>query len=91
MSLVPRKPESTSRRTIEDSRTLLCTGQGVSRSFWVKVSPRHPLLKIVMAPPMIAVMLLMLIIALLMLGFILLALALLWAVWRLKGSETESD
>ena len=41
---------------------------------------RHPLLKIVMAPPMIAVMLIMLIIVLLMLGFSLLAMALPCAV-----------
>ena len=91
MSLVPRKPEGTSSRTIQVSQTFLRTGQGAGRSLWVKVSPRHPLLKIVMAPPMIAVMLLMLIIALLMLGFILLTMALLWAIWRLRGGETESD
>lgn len=91
MSLVPRKPEGTSSRTIQVSQTFLRTGQGASRSLWVKVGPRHPLLKIVMAPPMIAVMLIMLIIVLLMLGFILLAVALAWVMWRLRRGETEPD
>jgi len=44
-----------------------------------------------MALPMIAVMLVMLIIVLLMLGFTLLAMALLWAIWRLRGGEPELD
>ncbi len=91
MSLVPRKPEDTSTRTIRVTQTFLRAGQGASRSLWVNISPRHPLLKIVMVLPMIAVMLVMLIIVLMMLGFTLLAMALLWAIWRLRGGEPELD
>ncbi len=89
MSLVPRKPEDTSTRTVLVTQTFLRTGQGASRSLWVNISAGHPLLKIVMALPMIAVMLVMLIIVLLMLGFTLLVMALLWAIWRLRGGGAE--
>jgi len=29
-------------------------GQDATRSLWIRVSPKHPLLKVIMAPPMAA-------------------------------------
>ena len=45
MGLVPRKPEGTITRTIGVTKTFLLARQGPTLSFWVKVSPRHPLLQ----------------------------------------------
>jgi len=78
--LIPHKSQKAGSRSIEISRAYLRTGETISRSLWVKVSPRHPLLKLVLALPVIGAVLAMFILIVLILGFTLLALALLWAL-----------
>ena len=89
MSLVPEKHKTISGRSLEVSRTYLQRGQGVSRSLWIRVSPKHPLLKAVMAPPMAGLMVTVLILILIMLGFTLLAIALMGAITRGGVKDTE--
>jgi hypothetical protein len=82
MSLVPEKQKTISVRSLEVTRAYLQRGQAVSHSLWIRVSPRHPLLKAVMALPMGALVLTMLVLFLIMLGFTLLAIALMGAITR---------
>jgi hypothetical protein len=88
MPLVPEKCKPAKRRNLEVSRTYLRRGQAVSRSLWIRVSPRHPLLKVVMVPPMAVFMLGMLVLILIMLGFALLAVALMQAIGRTGDGKT---
>lgn len=90
MSLVPSRPEGPSGRTVQVSRDFYRTGRGASYALWVKVCPRHFLLKMALVPAVIVVMLIMLIIALLVLGFIFLAMTLAWVMWRLRRGEMGS-
>jgi len=78
-----------SSRSLEVTRTYLQRGQAVSRSLWIRVSPRHPLLKAVMALPMGALVLTMLVLFLIMLGFTLLAIALMGAITRGGAKDTK--
>ena len=89
MSLAPEKRKTTSGRSLELTRTYIQRGQGVTRSIWVRVSPKHPLLKAVMALPVGALALTMLLLILIILGFTLLAMALMGAMSRAgrKGIE----
>jgi hypothetical protein len=87
MSLVPEKHKAISGQSLEVTRKYLQRGQAVSRSLWIKVSPKHPLLTIIMAPPMAVLMLTMLIVILIILGFTLLAVALM----RAMGKAGEKD
>lgn len=91
MSLVPEEHKSASGQSLEVTRTYLQRGQSVSRSLWVTISPRHPLLKLVMIPPIIGLMLAMSILILLVLGFALLAVALLWGLSKAKHEESEGQ
>ncbi len=89
MSLVPEKPKTISGRSLEVTRTYLQSGQAVSRSLWVRVNPKNPLLKVVMVPPMAALMLTMLVLILVVLGFTLLAVALMGAISRAEDKDAE--
>jgi len=89
MSLVPDKHKTISERSLEVSRTYLQRGQGVTRSFWIRVSPKHPALKVAIAPPMAVLLLTVLVLILIALGFTLLAVALMEAMRR--GGESERD
>ncbi|MCJ7743190.1 MAG: hypothetical protein MUO99_01340 [Dehalococcoidales bacterium] len=89
MSLVPEKHKAISERSLEVSRTYLQRGQAASRSLWIKVSPKHPLLKVVMVPPIAVFMLSMLVLILIMLGFTLLAIALMQAIGRTGDGDTQ--
>ena len=89
MSLVPEKHKTANRRSLEVTRTYLQRGQGVSRSLWIKVSPKHPILKAVMVPPVAALLLTMLVLFLIMLGFTLLAMALMQAVERARQKDRK--
>ena len=80
MALVPQSPNNLNRRSVEVTRTYLQRGQGVTRSMWVNISPRNPVLKAVVAVPAAAVMLSMFILMLMALGFVLLAITLMWAL-----------
>jgi hypothetical protein len=80
MALVPQNQNNLNRRSVEVTRTYLQRGQGVTRSMWVNVSPRNPVLKAVVAVPAAAVMLSMFFLMLMMLGFVLLAITLMWAL-----------
>ena len=75
MSIV-RKDRNISGRSLEVTRTYLQRGQGISRSIWIKVSPKNPLLKAALALPMGAIMLIMFILILIALGFTLTAVTL---------------
>ena len=87
MSPIHEKHKTVSGRSLEMTGTYLQRGQAISRSLWVRVSPKHPLLKAVMAPPMAALLLTMLLLILIMLGFTLLAVALMQAI----GGAGERD
>jgi len=89
MSLIREKPRTISGRSHEVTRTYLQRGQAVSRSLWIRVSPKHPLLKAVMAPPIAVLVLTMLVLLLIMLGFTLLAIALIGAITRGGAKDTE--
>lgn len=82
MSLVPEKHTSVNRRSLEVTRTYLRSGQSVARSLWIRVSPKHPLLKAAVAAPMTALLLTILVLVLITLGFALLAIALMAAISR---------
>lgn len=82
MSILREKHKMTTGRSLELSRTYLQRGQAVTRSLWIRVSPRHPLLKVIMALPTVALLLTML-------GFTLLAVALMGAIWRAGEKDTE--
>ena len=89
MSLVPEKHKTANRRSLEVTRTYLQKGQTATRSLWIKVSPKHPLSKVIMVPPMAALMLTMLVLVLIILGFTLLAVALMQAVGRTGEKDSE--
>ena len=80
MALVPQNQNNLNRRSVEVTRTYLQRGQGATRSMWVNISPRNPVLKAVVAVPAAAVMLSMFILMLMALGFVLLAITLMWAL-----------
>ena len=89
--MLPQKFEGTSSRGIQVTRSYLARGGMVTRSLWVKISPRNPLLKLVLVPPIVVAMVALLILMLVALGFILLAIALIWAISIRKPRETERD
>jgi len=91
MYLVKRKQKVISARSFQVTKTYLQRGQAVSHSLWIRVSPKHPLLKAVMAPPMVVSMLIILVLFLIMLGFTLLAIALMGAIWGVREKESEED
>ena len=78
--MLPQRFEGTTNRVIQVTRSHLARGGMVTRSLWVKISPRNPLLKLVLLPPMVLAMVVLLILMLVALGFILLAMALMWAI-----------
>jgi hypothetical protein len=78
-ALVPVNDTSLSKRSIEVTRTYINRGHGATRSLWVNVSPRNPILKAVVAVPAAAVMLSMVILMMVIAGFALLAVALMLA------------
>ena len=89
MSVVCRRDETISKQSLEVSRTYLQRGQAVTHCLWIRVSPKHPLLKAAMIPPIAAFVLTMLVLFLIMLGFTLLAIALMGAISRAGGNDTE--
>ena len=90
-ALVPVDDRSLSRRSVEVTRTYIKRGHGVTRSLWVNISPRNPLIKGVVAVPAAAVMLTMLILMMIIAGFTLLAVALMLATSgkQLKGNNRQ--
>jgi protein-S-isoprenylcysteine O-methyltransferase Ste14 len=56
---------------------------------WIKVSPRHPLLKAVVALPVGVLVVMMLVFILIVLGFTLLAVALMTVVSRGEEKDTS--
>jgi len=89
MSLVPEKHKTTSGRSLEVTRAYLQRGQGVTRSIWVRVSPKHPLLKAVTALPIGALALTLFVVILIILGFSLLAMAVMAAIRSGEERDTE--
>jgi len=82
MSTVHKKHKNIGERSLQVSRTYLRRGQDVSRSLWIKVSPRNPVLKAVFALPIGALLLMMLVLIMLMLGFTVLAVTVMAAISR---------
>jgi hypothetical protein len=91
MSLVHQKQKTISGRSLEVTRTYLQRGQAVSRSLWVRVSPKNPVLKVIIALPTAVLMLTILIMFLIMLGFTLLAIALMGAIWRAEEKDSDEE
>ena len=89
--LVPANDTSLSRRSIEVTRTYVNRGHGVTRSLWVNIRPRNPLLNAVVAVPAAAIMLSMLVLMMIIAGFALLAVALMLATSgkQLKGNNRQ--
>jgi hypothetical protein len=79
MSLVPYNDKSLSRRSVEVTRTYIKRGHGVTRSLWVNIRPKNPLLKPIVAVPAAAIMMTMLMLIMIIAGFTLLAVALMLA------------
>ena len=86
---VRRKGKPVSVRSLEVTRAYLGRGQAVCRSVWIKVSPRHPLLKAVVALPVGVLVVTMLVFILIVLGFTLLAVALMTAISRGEEKDTS--
>jgi hypothetical protein len=83
MALVPQDQNNLNRRSVEVTRTYLQRGQGATRSMWVNISPRNPVLKVAVAVPAAVVILSMFILMLMALGFVLLVITLVWALsWK---------
>ena len=80
MALVTQNQNNLNRRSVEVTRTYLQRGQSVTRSMWVNICPRNPVLKAVVAVPAAAVMLSMFLLILMILGFVLFAVTLMWAL-----------
>ena len=80
MALVPQDQNNLNRRSVEVTRTYLQRGQGATRSMWVNISPRNPVLKVAVAVPAAVVILSMFILMLMALGFVLFAITLMWAL-----------
>jgi len=89
MSLVPEKHKAINGRSLEVTRTYLKRGQNVTRSLCIRLSPKNPLLKVVVAVPMAALMLTMLVLILIMLGFTLLVVGLMQAIGRIGEKDSE--
>lgn len=89
--MLPQRSEGTSSRSIQVTRSYLAKSGVITRSLWVRVSPRNPILKLALVPPTVAAMVVLLILMLVMLGFILLAMALMWAISTPKPKETGRD
>ncbi len=85
-SLVPQQhPQRLGNRSIEVTKIYLHKGESVTRSLWVKVSPKHPLLKLVLAPLAITAALAAFILILLIVIIALLVFSIIWAL-RKPGS-----
>jgi ribosomal protein L16/L10AE len=54
MSLVPEKRKTIGERSLEVTRSYIKRSQTVTRSVWIKTSPKNPLAKIAFALPMAA-------------------------------------
>jgi|GEM_PF-4941712 len=87
-AIVPAGDKSLSRRSIEVTRTCIDRGQGATRSLWVNIQPKNPILKPIVAVPAAAVMLSMLILIMIIAGFTLLAVGLMLAA---SGRPRKAD
>ena len=76
-------------RSLQVAKTYLRRGQAVSRSTWIRVSPKHPLFKVVAAPPTAAILLTILVLILIILGFTLLAFLLMETIWRARAKDSK--
>ena len=87
-SLVPHQPQGMGSRSIEVTKIYLHKGESVTRSLWVKVSPRHPLLKLVMAPVVITAALAAFILIMLIVIIALLVFAIIWTLRKPGRGKT---
>ena len=88
-ALVP-KSSSSGQRSLQVVHTYLERGGGFYRSVWVKTSPRNPVLKLILVPPLLVTTGLVLLLVLLILGFTLMALVLFSTLVRQKQAEENS-
>ena len=87
-NLVPYQSPGTSRKSSEITRSYLRRGQSISRSLWLEVAPKNPLLKAIVAVPIMATALLLFFILLLILGFTLLAIVVMQVICRVREKDT---
>ncbi len=87
--MLPQKGEKATGHSIEVTRIYLDRGETVARSLWVRISPRNPLLKLALIPPIIALMVVLLILMLVALGLMLLAIALMRAISLRKPRKQD--
>lgn len=83
--LPPAKKES---RSLEVFDVYWRRGGVVARSFWIKASPRNPLLKLAIMPPLLGIMALI-ILLMLVVGFALLATTLLFMALKSQQKKEE--
>ena len=87
-SLVPHQPQGAGSQSIEVTKIYLHKGESVTRSLWVKVSPGHPLLKLVMMPLIITAALAAFLLVMLIVLIFLLVLAIIWALRKPGRGKT---
>ncbi len=90
-SLVPQEPQRLASRSIEVTNIYLHKGESVTRSLWVKVSPKHPLLKLVLTPLAIAAALAAFILILLIVIIALLVFSIIWTLRKPGSGKAGHD
>ena len=83
-----KKRQNISERSLVVSQTYLQRGWTTTRSLWVRVSPRNPLLKILLLPPLAVLGMTLLILMLILIGFTLLAIAVMSVIPKTEGRES---
>jgi hypothetical protein len=78
-AIVPADNTNLSRRSIEITKSYISRGQGTTRSLWINIRPRNPILKAVTAIPATAAILSMMILMMVIAGFALIAMAIMMA------------
>jgi hypothetical protein len=87
-ALVPQERGTSKQQSIEVIHTYLQKGQGLTRSIWVKVSPKNLALRLIIIPPLVLIGSLIFLLLLLALGFTLMALSLYLSLSRQKQEKS---
>lgn len=87
-TLIPKDSVSPGQ-SLEVVHTHLQRGRDVIRSLWVKVTPRNPVLKLILAPPLFLTAGMILLLMLVVICFTLMALAVFWMLMKKMLQEGE--
>ncbi len=90
LTVIRPEHRDNSGRGLEVSQSVFQSGENISRSLWVKLSPSNALLKVVLALPLAAFTVIMFFFMLIILGFILLAMAVMGLFSGITGKNKES-